>query len=80
MTKRLPKKGDLIMTANYVSGYDLIGDEPSTIINQLAIVTYARETTDKGQVVRVRLLANNKTLVLFEDEYTYPEEQDDAGG
>lgn len=77
MRKRLPKPGELIMTANYVCGYE----DAESVTNQLAVVKEAEEDSIRRQTVSATLLATNKTIILFENEYTYPDkEQSDEGG
>ena len=77
MGKRLPRKGELVLTANYVTGYS----DSDAVTNQLAIVNDAYGDSTNGQVVRAKLLSSNIDIILFEDEYIYPdEEQANEGG
>lgn len=70
MLKRLPVEGELIMTGDRVTGY---GDD---VNNQLALVCEAKWADNgRDQEVAVRLLSTGERVLLFENEYRYPDEE-----
>ena len=74
--KRQLKKGGLVRTAAHVSGYD------PECCNQLAIIHNVARSASPFREVHyvVRLIHNNDKVILFDGEFTLPdEEQADEG-
>ena len=71
-----PKVGDLIRTVEYVPGYG------SEVGDKLAVVKKVVDNFSEDEAFKVRatLLCNNKDIVLFDGEFTTPEEEQSDEG